>query len=227
MQNFEQYESVQPSIETAFNNVFKTDPKGDSSKGIAFPLAELEEELTNIVDSFANTSKLNLNKGNPRIKDDKIHEIIGIENNFKHKTDVTCVLCLKNGMIVSGSSDTNIRVWDPKTGKCIRVLEGHTHTVLCIIELESGFLASGSLDQTAIVWNPNNGKIISIMEGFQNPIIGMIELDQKQLIINFNEPMVMIWVWNTLAKVASNVRTIPLKDANLSFVIKQNKGLLL
>jgi len=130
------------------------------------------------------------------------------------------------GMIVSGSSDTIIRIWDPKSGKCVKVLEGHTHTVLCIIELESGYLASGSVDQTAIIWNPNNGKIVNILEGFQNPIIGLVEYDKKQLAINFNEPMLLVWNWNNSSKSSPHSTTFPLKESNLSCAHKHHDFLL-
>ncbi len=216
MQNFERYGSSQPDVETAFNNIFTGTREEDGSGKVTFSLGDIEQNLSKIVDSYAQTEKLKLSEGEPRIKDDKIHEIIGIEKNFKHKSDVICVLSLKNGMIVSGSSDTSIRIWDSKTGKCVKVLEGHTHTVLCIIELESGYLASGSLDQTAIIWNPNNGKIVNILEGFQNPIIGLVEFDHKQLAINFNEPLLLIWSWNNSSKSSPNSSTFPLKKSSLS-----------
>jgi WD40 repeat protein len=138
--------------------------------------------------------------------------------------EVTCVLSLKSGMIVTGCLDTNIRIWDPKTEKCIRVLDGHTHAVLCIIELETGYLASGSLDQTAIVWDPNKGKIVNMLEGFQNPIIGMFELNSKQLVINFNEPIFLIWSWsaNPKEKDKSNSTYFSVGDSNLTCIIKQD-----
>ena len=123
-------------------------------------------------------------------------------------------------MIVTGSSDTNIRIWDPKTGKNIKTLDGHTHTVLCVVELESGFLASGSLDQTAIVWNPNTGKIVNMLEGFENPIIGMIELDKKQMVINFNEPILLTWAWISSSNSNSNSKTHSLGESPLTCVTK-------
>ena len=108
----------------------------------------------------------------------------------------------------------------------MRILDGHTHTVLCIIELESGFLASGSIDQSAIIWDPNNGKIVNILEGFQNPIIGLTEFDQKQIVINFNEPLLLVWEWNTSSKAASNSSTFSLRESNLSSVNKHQDFLL-
>ena len=35
-------------------------------------------------------------------------------------------------MVVSGSSDNTIRLWDIECGQCLRVLEGHEELVRCI-----------------------------------------------------------------------------------------------
>ncbi len=35
-------------------------------------------------------------------------------------------------LVVSGSSDNTIRIWDIEGGQCIRVLEGHEELVRCI-----------------------------------------------------------------------------------------------
>ena len=35
-------------------------------------------------------------------------------------------------LVVSGSSDNTIRLWDIESGQCLRVLEGHEELVRCI-----------------------------------------------------------------------------------------------
>jgi hypothetical protein len=83
------------------------------------------------------------------------------------------------------------------------------------------------MDQTTIVWNPNTGKIINMLEGFQNPIFGMIELDNKKLVINFNEPMLLIWAWNTSSKLSSNSSTFSLGTSSLTYVGKNSPDSLI
>lgn len=211
LEGLRQYkDKSQQSIDNAFENI------------LSFTLGEVDEELSKIVNNYVQIEKLHLEGDTARSKDDKIHEMFGVERTFKHKKEVTCILSLKNGMIVSGWLDTNIRIWDPKTGKWVRVLDGHTHAVLWVIELESGFLASGSLDQTAIIWNPNTGKIVNMLEGFQNPIIGMFEFDNKHLVINFNEPILLIWAWNSSSKSKANSNTYSVGKSALTCVIKHS-----
>ena len=40
-----------------------------------------------------------------------------------HSAAVHCINILFNGMIVSGSSDTTIKIWDTMTGKCVRTID--------------------------------------------------------------------------------------------------------
>jgi WD40 repeat protein len=214
-------------IEQAFPAVFKFEGEPRADGAYPFPLEEIGSELTKIVGDYVKVDNLNLNANSNSAAEDKIKSVIGIHKVFKHNSEVTCILSLKNDMIVSGSSDSNIRIWDPENGKCVKILDGHTHTILCIIELESGYLASGSMDQTTIVWNPNNGKIINMLEGFQNPIFGMIELGNKQLVINFNEPMLLIWAWNTSSKLSSNSSTFSLGTSSLTYVGKNSHDSLI
>ncbi|KAI5640811.1 D domain of beta-TrCP domain-containing protein [Phthorimaea operculella] len=48
-----------------------------------------------------------------------------------HKRGIAC-LQYRDRLVVSGSSDNTIRLWDIECGQCIRVLEGHEELVRCI-----------------------------------------------------------------------------------------------
>ena len=39
---------------------------------------------------------------------------------------------MANRLVVSGSSDNTIRLWDIECGACLRTLEGHEELVRCI-----------------------------------------------------------------------------------------------
>ena len=39
---------------------------------------------------------------------------------------------MSGNLIVSGSTDRMLRVWDAETGECIHTLYGHTSTVRCL-----------------------------------------------------------------------------------------------
>ncbi|KAK9503559.1 hypothetical protein O3M35_010092 [Rhynocoris fuscipes] len=65
----------------------------------------------------------------------------------------------------SSSKDCDIRIWDVKLGKCIRVLAGHTKSVTAILWGGSGLLYSASQDRTIKVWRAADGVLCRTLEG--------------------------------------------------------------
>ena len=61
----------------------------------------------------------------------------------------------------TGSEDNTIRIWDIKSGICLRTLIGHTQRVrTCAISPDSRFLVSGSHDETLRVWDLKSGNCL-------------------------------------------------------------------
>lgn len=68
-------------------------------------------------------------------------------------------VCLDNKYIISCSKDAMIKVWDRKTGACIRTLKGHRGPVNAV-QLRGNFLVSASGDGMAKLWNLQTGTAI-------------------------------------------------------------------
>ena len=63
-----------------------------------------------------------------------------------------------------------VRVWDPATGVCLRILEGHTGVVLGVAFSPGGtLLASGSDDNMVRVWDPAAG-VLRILAGHSSGV---------------------------------------------------------
>ena len=68
-----------------------------------------------------------------------------------HKRGIAC-LQYHDRLVVSGSSDNTIRLWDIECGACLRTLEGHEELVRCI-RFDSKRIVSGAYDGKIKVWD--------------------------------------------------------------------------
>jgi WD40 repeat protein len=72
-------------------------------------------------------------------------------------------------MVLSGSQDKTLKLWNAETGEKIRTFYGHTHAVTSVTFSPGGSMVlSGSLDNTIRLWNVTTGKEIVRMFSFDN-----------------------------------------------------------
>eukprot|EP01132_Coremiostelium_polycephalum_P007905 gene7905-9728_t len=86
-----------------------------------------------------------------------------------HTHGITCVQ-FQGNRLISGSSDSTLRIWDLSTGECVHILRGHTDGVSCLCIIDDVTLASGSLDNTINLWSMETGKLL---HSFTNHISGI------------------------------------------------------
>jgi len=72
-----------------------------------------------------------------------------------HTSSIFSLAVLSDRSLISGSSDKTIKIWNIKTGECIKTLEGINNRVRSLAVLHDGTLASGSDDETIKLWNTN------------------------------------------------------------------------
>ena len=60
-------------------------------------------------------------------------------------------VCEVGGMLASGSLDKTVKLWDVRSGTCVKTLAGHTYAVYSVCEV-GGMLASASWDNTVKLW---------------------------------------------------------------------------
>ncbi|NJP08683.1 MAG: WD40 repeat domain-containing protein [Leptolyngbyaceae cyanobacterium RU_5_1] len=76
-------------------------------------------------------------------------------------------------LLVSGSSDRTVKLWNVDTGECLQTLEGHTRRVWSVAFSPDGqILASGSEDETIRLWAIATGRCLAILRS-PRPYEGM------------------------------------------------------
>ena len=62
-------------------------------------------------------------------------------------TNTACSVFAINNLIISGSDDKSIKIWDINSHKCINTLNGHTSTVYSVFAINN-LIISGSSDKS-------------------------------------------------------------------------------
>ena len=77
-----------------------------------------------------------------------------------------CSTLMKNlKYLVSGSLDTNVKVWDYRAKNCVTTFKGHNDQITCLdISPDSSIIASGSMDQTVKLWDMRTNKTIKTIQ---------------------------------------------------------------
>ena len=92
-----------------------------------------------------------------------------------HSDDVESVCWSPDGKyLASGSYDKTVKIWDAKSGQCIRTLKGHSNVVNSVCWSPDGkYLASGSYDKAVKIWDANSGGCIRTLDGHSWQVISV------------------------------------------------------
>lgn len=90
-------------------------------------------------------------------KSNSINRLIGdglVDTLTGHSDSINAVAITQNGrIIISGSEDNTIKLWDLNTGECLATLDGHEAGVRAVaISPDGQLLVSGSADNTIKLW---------------------------------------------------------------------------
>ena len=103
------------------------------------------------------------------------------------------VMCLQfdDSVLITGSYDTTMKVWDIATGEEIRTLEGHTSGIRCL-QFDDSKLISGSIDRTVKIWDWRKGECIATHAVHSNGIVGL-HFDSALLATASMDRTIKIW----------------------------------
>jgi WD40 repeat protein/serine/threonine protein kinase len=121
-------------------------------------------------------------------------------------------------VVVSGSADRTVRVWDVAGGTELHRLTGHRYGVTCVAFSPDGkHLASGSEDKQVKVWDAETGKEIHTFAGPRRWVTGVaFSPDGKQLVSAGLDGTVRVWDWQTSGEPIALVCRGPVRNVTFS-----------
>ena len=93
---------------------------------------------------------------------------IALANLEGHTSEVRAVNATAAGsMVLSGSDDTTVRLWDLRTGsRCVRTMEGHTHGIISVdMDGHCRTAISSARDKTIKLWDLGTGLCTEVYNG--------------------------------------------------------------
>lgn len=102
---------------------------------------------------------------------------------------------IPTGLLASASYDRTVRIWNPKTGQCLKLLQGHSNLVWTVgWRSDSKVLASGSDDQTIKLWDLETGQCLKTLQGHCNQISAISWSPDGQILASGSDDhLVRLW----------------------------------
>jgi WD40 repeat protein len=102
---------------------------------------------------------------------------------------------LDDTKIVSGSADKIVKVWDIRSEKSIRTLEGHTRWVNSVLFSSDGnTIVSGSLDETIKLWDIRSEECIQTLKDHTYGVVSVaMSSDGNTIVSGSEDKTVKVW----------------------------------
>ncbi|KAA3671989.1 F-box and WD-40 domain protein 7 [Paragonimus westermani] len=94
-------------------------------------------------------------------------------------------------LVVTGSRDTTLRLWNAVSGHCIRVFQGHLGAIRCV-QFAGTMVVSGSYDSTVRVWCILTGVCLRILSGHKNRVYTLL-FDGSHIISASLDTTIRVW----------------------------------
>jgi F-box/WD-40 domain protein MET30 len=95
-------------------------------------------------------------------------------------------------VLITGSYDRTVRIWNLDTGAEIRTLRGHTRAIRAL-QFDQMLLFTGAMDGTVRMWNWRAGECLRVLEGHTD---GVVSLNYNGYLLASGSADSTIQVWN-------------------------------
>ena len=112
-----------------------------------------------------------------------------------HSKAIKCITSVPSlNVIVSGSLDNLLYVWDMKTNSIMKKLKGHMDGIWCVATIpNTTCLVSGSKDDYLKVWDIKSGECLHTLEGHSSWISCVAPFASDLLVSGSNDKTLKIW----------------------------------
>jgi len=97
----------------------------------------------------------------------------------------------KKPLLISGSLDNTIKLWDIETGKSVQTFFGHIEGVWAVAS-DKLRLVSGSHDRTIKVWSREDGRCTATLVGHQGAV-SCLALGEDKIISGSDDANIKVW----------------------------------
>ncbi|KAI8364176.1 WD40-repeat-containing domain protein [Blakeslea trispora] len=102
-------------------------------------------------------------------------------------------LAVHGNVLVSGSYDHNVIIWDLETGEKVHILHGHTMKVYCVsIDPKRRHCISGGMDATVRIWGLDDGECKFVLQGHAI-LVGLLNLVDDTLVSAAADATLRVW----------------------------------
>lgn len=138
---------------------------------------------------FPPPTKITANSTTQQLQQDILSEL-----ERQHNGGIYC-LQFNHSILVTGSRDRYLKIWDIKSGQLKHTLEGHTGSVLCL-QFDHQHLITGSSDSTLIVWNIHTGEKIKTLIGHGESVLN-VKMRGNTVVSCSKDRTVKVWDLDT------------------------------
>ena len=98
-------------------------------------------------------------------------------------------------LVVSGSKDETVRLWDTATGTALQTLEGHSGWVTSVVfSPDARSVASGSDDETVRLWDTATGAPLQTLKGHSGAVSSVaFSSDGRSVVSGSDDHTVRLW----------------------------------
>ena len=93
----------------------------------------------------------------------------------------------------SNYKDNTVRIWDARSGECLKILHGHEKAVNSLaISADGGFIVSGSSDKTVRIWDAMSGECLRVLKDHDRVVTSVAVSDDGKLVFSGSKDL-RVW----------------------------------